>query len=120
MGGRVVQCMLAIERAAAAEQGLRSDHGSRGRGARRAQLPDFPAGNPTAEFFDQHPDAQIYHSLPGLGTRTLAEFGDASHRYANAKARKNYAGTAPITRQSGELRLVTGRHARNQRFADAC
>jgi transposase len=77
-----------------------------------------------AEHFDQHPDARIYHSLPGLGTilgaRILGEFGDAPHRYANAKARKNYAGTAPITRQSGKLRVVTGRRARNQRLADAC
>ncbi len=51
-----------------------------------------------AELFDQHPDAQIYHSLPGLGAvlgaRILGEFGDDPHRYANAKARKNYAGTA--------------------------
>jgi transposase len=77
-----------------------------------------------AELFDQHPDAQIYHSLPGLGAvlgaRILGEFGDDPHRYANAKARKNYAGTAPITRQSGKLCLVTGRRARNQRLADAC
>jgi transposase len=77
-----------------------------------------------AELFDQHPDARIYHSLPGLGTilgaRILGEFGDAPNRYASAKARKNYAGTAPITRQSGKLRLVTGRRARNQRLADAC
>ena len=77
-----------------------------------------------AELFDQHPDAQIYHSLPGLGAvlaaRILGEFGDDPHRYANAKARKNYAGTAPITRQSGKLCLITGRRTRNQRLADAC
>lgn len=76
------------------------------------------------ELFDQHPDARIHHSLPGLGTilgaRILSEFGDDPHRYTSAKARKNYAGTAPITRQSGKLCLVTGRHARNQRLADAC
>jgi hypothetical protein len=76
------------------------------------------------ELFDQHPDARIHHSLPGLGTilgaRILSEFGDDAHRYASAKARKNYAGTAPITRQSGKLCLVTGRRARNQRLADAC
>jgi transposase len=77
-----------------------------------------------AEHFNQHPDAPIYRSLPGLGTilgaRILAEFGDDPHRYANAKARKNYAGTAPITRQSGKLCLVIGRRARNKRLADAC
>ena len=36
-----------------------------------------------------------------LGARVLAEFGDDPHRYADAKARKNYAGTSPITRASG-------------------
>jgi hypothetical protein len=30
-----------------------------------------------------------------LGARVLGEFGDASGRYADAKARKNYAGTRP-------------------------
>ncbi len=30
----------------------------------------------------------------------LAEFSDDPHRYADAKSRKNYAGTSPITRKS--------------------
>jgi transposase len=55
--------------------------------------------------FGQHPDAEIYLSQPGLGVvlgaRVLAEFGDDTSRYTNARARKNYAGTSPITRQSG-------------------
>jgi transposase len=42
---------------------------------------------------------------PGLGVvlaaRVPAEFGDDPHRYASAKARKAYAGTAPVTRASG-------------------
>ncbi len=57
------------------------------------------------EHFGKHPDAKVYLSQPGLGpvlgARVLAEFGDDKHRYADAKARKNYAGTSPITRQSG-------------------
>jgi Transposase IS116/IS110/IS902 family len=32
----------------------------------------------------------------------LAESGDDPHRYASAKARKNYAGTSPVTRASGK------------------
>lgn len=56
--------------------------------------------------FGQHPDAEIYLSQPGLGVvlgaRVLAEFGDDNARYADARARKNYAGTSPITRQSGK------------------
>jgi transposase len=74
--------------------------------------------------FDQHPDAKIVRSLPGLGTvlgaRVLAEFGDAPNRYVDAKSRKNYAGTSPITRASGKSRVVLARYARNRRLADAC
>ncbi len=73
--------------------------------------------------FGQHPDAQILLSQPGLGpilgARVLAEFGDAPGRYADAKARKNYAGTSPITRASGLKRIVMARYARNRRLADA-
>lgn len=73
--------------------------------------------------FGQHPDAEIYLSQPGLGVilgaRVLAEFGDDKHRYADAKARKNYAGTSPITRQSGKKKLVLARHVHNDRLLDA-
>ena len=55
--------------------------------------------------FEQHPDAVIYHSQPGLGTvlgaRALGEFGDDPDRYTSAKSRRNYAGTSPITVASG-------------------
>jgi hypothetical protein len=77
-----------------------------------------------AEHFEQHPDAKIIRSLPGLGTilgaRVLAEFGDDPNRYVDAKSRKNYAGTSPITRASGKHRVVLARYARNKRLADAC
>ncbi len=36
------------------------------------------------------------------------------------KARKNYAGTSPITKASGKSKVVLARYARNQRLADAC
>jgi transposase len=74
--------------------------------------------------FETHPDAEILRSLPGLGVvlgaRVVAEFGDDPTRYANPKARKNYAGTAPITRASGKRQVVVARLARNRRLADAC
>jgi transposase len=54
-----------------------------------------------------------------LGARILAEFGDDPHRFADAKARKNYAGTSPITRASGTRRVVLARYARNRRLGDA-
>jgi len=76
-----------------------------------------------AADFEQHPDAEVVRSLPGLGTilgaRVLGEFGDVPDRYADAKSRRNYAGTAPITRASGTRRVVLARHARNKRLADA-
>jgi transposase len=80
-------------------------------------------GEVVAEHFGRHRDAEIYLSQPGLGTvlgaRVLAEFGDDPDRYADAKSRKNYAGTSPITRASGRRRIVLARYARNRRLADA-
>jgi transposase len=73
--------------------------------------------------FEIHPDAEILRSLPGLGlilgARVLAEFGDDPTRYADPKARKNYAGTSPITKASGRSRVALARFARNRRLADA-
>jgi hypothetical protein len=73
--------------------------------------------------FEQHPDAEVVRSLPGLGTilgaRVLGEFGDEPNRYASPKCRKNYAGTSPITRASGTKQIVLARHVRNRRLADA-
>jgi transposase len=73
--------------------------------------------------FEGHPDAEILSSLPGLGVvlgaRVLAEFGDDPTRYADPKARKNYAGTSPITKASGRSRVALARFARNRRLADA-
>ena len=54
-----------------------------------------------------------------LGARVLAEFGDDNDRFADAKARRNYAGTSPITKASGTRRVVLARYARNRRLADA-
>lgn len=73
--------------------------------------------------FGRHPDAEIYLSQPGIGAivgaRVLAEFGDAAGRYADARSRKNYAGTAPITRQSGKTKTVHARFVHNDRLVDA-
>lgn len=75
------------------------------------------------EGFVKHPDAELLRSLPGLGVvtgaRVLAEFGDDPTRYTDAKARKNYAGTSPLTVASGTKRVVRARHVRNRRLADA-
>jgi len=73
--------------------------------------------------FGQARDAEIYLSQPGMGqilaARALGEFGDDEHRYATAKNRKNYAGTSPITRQSGKKTTVLARFVRNNRLVNA-
>jgi len=73
--------------------------------------------------FGRHPDAEIYRSQPGmgaiLGARVLGEFGDDPHRYADGKARKNYAATSPITCASGKKKIVAARFIHNDRLVDA-
>ena len=80
-------------------------------------------GEVVASHFGHHPDAEIYASQPGpgviLSARVMAESGGGPHRFASAKARKNYAGTSPITRASGTRKIVLARYARNRRLADA-
>jgi Transposase IS116/IS110/IS902 family/Transposase len=76
-----------------------------------------------AESFNQHPDAGIITSFPGLGAltgaRVLAEIGDDRSRFNDAKGLKAYAGSAPITRASGKTRSVTHRRVKNNRLATA-
>ncbi|MGW4126035.1 IS110 family transposase [Nocardia sp. NPDC004711] len=89
--------------------------------ALREQITEL-AGQVEAHF-GRHPDAEIVLSQPGmgiiLGARVLAEFGDARGRYASAKARKNYAGTSPITRASGKKKIVAARFVHNDRLIDS-
>ena len=58
------------------------------------------------DSFNQHPDAGIITSFPGLGpltgARVLAETGDDRSRFRDARGLKAYAGAAPITRASGK------------------
>jgi hypothetical protein len=75
------------------------------------------------EHFGQHPAVEILRSQPGrrgrFPARVLAEFGDDPDRYASAKARKNYAGTSPITRASGKKKVALARFVHNDRLIDA-
>jgi transposase len=75
------------------------------------------------ESFNQHPDAGIITSFPGIGAltgaRVLAETGDDRSRFTDAKGLKAYAGAAPVTRASGKTRSVTRRHVKNNRLAQA-
>lgn len=73
-----------------------------------------------AAHFEQHPDAQIITSFPGLGllagARVLAEIGDDRTRFADARGLKAYAGAAPVTRASGRKTVVMHRHIKNRRL----
>ena len=72
------------------------------------------------EAFHQHADSEILLSFPGLGpqlaARVLAEIGDDRMRFADARALKSYAGSAPITRASGKKRFVGRRFVKNNRL----
>jgi transposase len=71
--------------------------------------------------FEQHPDAAIITSFPGLGNlagaRVLAEIGDDRTRFTDARGLKAFAGSAPITRASGKKPVVLYRHIKNRRMA---
>ena len=92
------------------------------RGAFRAeQMRQLPLVEQAAiESFNQHPDAGIITSFPGLGpltgARVLAEIGDDRSRFCDAKGLKAYAGAAPITRASGKTKSVTHRRVKNNRL----
>ena len=72
------------------------------------------------DAFEQHPDAGIVTSFPGLGpltgARVLAEIGDDRSRFRDAKGLKAYAGAAPITRSSGKSKNVLHRRVKNNRL----
>jgi transposase len=67
------------------------------------------------ERFDQHPDHDLFGSLPGAGEklapRLLAELGDDRARFDSAESLQCYAGTAPISFDSGKVRFARFRLA---------
>jgi transposase/transposase IS116/IS110/IS902 family protein len=77
-----------------------------------------------ATLFDQHAQAPIITTFPGLGpvlgARVLGELGDDPHRLTDARGVRSFAGTAPITRASGRSRVVSARRICNRRLGDAC
>lgn len=72
------------------------------------------------KLFDDHPDHGCFGSLPGAGAklapRLLSELGANRQVFASAEALQNYAGTSPVTRQSGRSRVVAVRRACNKRL----
>lgn len=62
------------------------------------------------KLFGQHPDHDLFGSLPGAGPkiapRLLAELGDNRQRFESAQALQCYGGTAPVSYQSGPVHKV--------------
>ena len=75
------------------------------------------------ELFAGHPEREIYDSLPGmgrkLGPRMASELGLDQERFEGHQSVQCYAGTAPVTRQSGKSRWVKFRVACNKHLRAA-
>lgn len=72
------------------------------------------------ELFEQHPDHELFGSLPGLADklapRMLAECGEDRARFPSPQELQCVAGTAPISFQSGQVHQVHLRRACNKFF----
>ncbi|TQC38869.1 IS110 family transposase [Rhodococcus sp. WS4] len=73
-----------------------------------------------AAHLTDHPDGQVFASLPRAGVinaaQILAEWGDARDAYDGPEAVAALAGLVPVTRASGKHRGVGFRWACNKRF----
>jgi transposase len=69
-------------------------------------------------LFAQHPDHDIFGSLPGAGDKTAprlaAEIGSIRERFEDPQSLQTYGGTAPVTRQSGKTRFAVFRRSCNK------
>lgn len=71
-----------------------------------------------ASQLDEHPDAEIFLSLPHSGkvnaAQMLAEWGDCRQAYGTADTVAALAGMSPVTRASGKHKVVAFRWACNK------
>jgi transposase len=69
-------------------------------------------------LFDQHPDRDLFGSLPGaaqtLAPRLLGEIGGNPQRFENTSNLQCVAGTAPVSFQSGQIHRVRVRYQCNK------
>lgn len=67
------------------------------------------------QLFNDHPDHDLFGSLPGakrvLAPRLLAAIGGDPDRYGSHQVLQGYAGTAPLSYQSGQIHIVYMRWA---------
>ncbi|KAF0246288.1 MAG: hypothetical protein FD180_776 [Planctomycetota bacterium] len=85
------------------------------------QLDEYRARITTA--FEQHPDHDVFGSLPGagekIGPRILGEIGTDRDRFEDPQALQCYAGTAPVTQATGKRLSVHMRRACNLNLRQA-
>lgn len=71
-------------------------------------------------LFVQHPDHQIFASLPGAGDLAepglLVKFGDDRERFPTPGSVQALAGTCPVTEKSGKRKVVKFRKACDREF----
>jgi transposase len=76
-----------------------------------------------AAHLGEHPDAEIFRSLPRSGevnaAQMLAEWGDCREAYDGPEAVAALSGMAPVTRRSGKHLAVGFRWACDKRFRNA-
>ncbi len=77
-------------------------------------------GRSVTAHLGEHPDGQIFTSLPRSGqinaAQVLAEWGDCRQAYDGPDSIAALAGVTPVTNQSGKHRAVHFRWACNKRF----
>jgi transposase len=71
-------------------------------------------------LLNQHPDQEIFASLPGAGVylqaALISKFGDDRNRLSNASRVQALAGTSPVTVSSGKQRRVRFRYSCDHEF----
>lgn len=76
-----------------------------------------------AAHLDEHPDAEIFRSLPRSGhinaAQMLAEWGDCREAFDSPEAVAALCGATPVTKKSGKHQAVHFRWACNKRFRNA-
>ena len=69
---------------------------------------------------EQHPDHQLFASLPGTGAflapALLSKFGDDRKRFSSPASLQALAGTCPVTHKSGKGRVIKVRYACDRQF----
>lgn len=88
----------------------------------RKLLADLASPGPAEDQAKEHRDAEVLLSLPGVGRAVAATMlSEASQAIADRDYHglRCYAGTAPITRQSGKKTVVVMRYSCNERLRNA-